>query len=78
MDIKETFICVTTFASKKTGKCYYKLYTFVEEEQAVNESFITEELYDKITDSEIDFGDEVTVVYKANKFKRLEPADVVA
>ena len=77
MDIKETFICINTFGSKRTGKDYYKLYTFDEEDQSVNESFITENLYDKILDSEICFGDVVTVVYKPNKYKKLEPADVI-
>lgn len=77
MNIKEIFICVDTFGSKKTGMDYYKLYTFDEGDQSVNDCFITEDLYNKILDREICFGDVVTVVYKPNKFKKLEPADII-
>ena len=45
MDIKETFICVNTFTSKKNGRSYFKLYTFDEDQGVVNENFIDENMY---------------------------------
>ena len=75
MDIKETFICVNTFTSKKNGKSYFKLYTFDDDQGVVNENFIDEKMYDKLIDSDLCFGDLFIVVDKPNNYMKLEPKD---